>query len=152
MYAVCLLCLLGVKSERIFYFYNLQPVNNSCRGDPLGPPAIYQDAAFPPEDKLYVTLLLNTSAQVILISGGTSLEHRFDRPAGRSTAPVHSFNAGAGLHSFSVPRHAGLQTIRVERNGTVLASVVGAEQVNASSDPALKTRCDHQTFTGSVAW
>ena len=131
----------------MFYFYNLQPVNNSCVADPLGPPAIYQDAAYPPEDKLYVTVLLNASADVILISGASEVDR-----AVRSTTQINSFKAGAGLHSFSALRRAGSQVIRVERNGTVLVSVVGAEQVNASSNPALRKRCDHQTFTGSATW
>ena len=57
----------------------------------------------------------------------------------------------AGLVSFEVPRFAGAQKIKVTRGGVVLANVVGSELVNASSDPAVLARCDHQTFTGAAS-
>ena len=127
--------------EQLYYFYNLQPVNNSCPGDQLGPPAVYQDTAFPPEDRLYATLLLNASAEVVLTSGW-----RTDFAASAVVA------VPPGLHSFSVLRQPGLQNIRVVRNGVLLANATGAERVNASTDPAVTARCDHQTFAGSAAW
>ena len=125
-----------VVTEKLFYFYNLQPVNNSCPGDPLGPGRfVLADSHFPREDRLYATLLLNESAELTLISGNAS--------------PV-SFTAGAGVMSFEVQRYPGQQRLRVTRNGMVLADVVGSELVNASSDPSVLARCDHQTFTGSA--
>ena len=36
------------------------------------------------------------------------------------------------------------------RGGKVLVDVVGAELVNASHDPAVLARCDHQTFSGAA--
>ena len=126
----------SITTEKLFYFYNLQPVNNSCPGDPLGPGRFVRlDARYPIENRLYATLLLNSSAELTLISGHGS--------------PV-TFRAAPGVVSFEAPRHPGRQRLRVTRHGTVLADVVGAELVNASSDPSVLARCDHQTFTGSA--
>jgi hypothetical protein len=36
----------AVVDEKLFWFYNLQPVNNSCTDDPLGPGSISIDDAF----------------------------------------------------------------------------------------------------------
>ena len=47
-----------LDAERMFYFYNLQPVRNECPGDPVGPPQLNSDARYPTEDAIYVTLLL----------------------------------------------------------------------------------------------
>jgi hypothetical protein len=125
-----------VTEESLFYFYNLQPANNSCPGDPVGPPSInFHDPNFPIEDKLYATLLINSSAELTLTSG--------------AAAPV-IFHAPVGLQSFEVPRLPGAQVLKVTRGGVVLADVTGSEVVNASDNPAVLARCDHQTFTGSA--
>ena len=42
------------------------------------------------------------------------------------------------------------QRIQVTRGGVTLADMLGSELVNASTDPAVLARCDHQTFTGSA--
>ena len=125
-----------ITTEKLFFFYNLQPANNSCPGDPLGPGRfVLADREFPLEDRLYATLQLNQSAELSLTSG-------------RASARV--FHAAPGINSFEVPRFPGRQRLKVMRDGVVLADVVGAELVNASSDPAVLARCDHQTFTGSA--
>eukprot|EP01044_Picomonas_judraskeda_P001878 COSAG03_NODE_120_length_12312_cov_15.216900_9_plen_352_part_00 len=42
-----------ITTEQLFYFYNLQPANNSCPGDPLGPGRfVLDDPQFPLEDRL----------------------------------------------------------------------------------------------------
>ena len=126
----------AITTEKLFYFYDLQPANNSCPGDPVGPGGhVVADPNFPIEDMLYATLLLNASAELSLTSG---------------SAPEHTFDAGPGLVSFEVPRFPGAQLLKVMRGGTVLANVVGTEVVNASNDPAVLARCDHQTFTGAA--
>lgn len=126
----------AISQEKLFYFYDLQPANNSCPGDPIGPGRhVVSDPQFPIEDMLYATLLLNASAEISMTSG--------------SVGP-HTFYAEAGVVSFEVPRHPGAQRLTVTRGGVVLADVVGAELVNASHNPAVLARCDHQTFTGAV--
>ena len=125
-----------ITTEKLFFFFNLQPANNSCPGDPLGPGRfVLADREFPLEDRLYATLQLNQSAELSLTSGSAS---------------ARIFHAAPGISSFEVPRFPGRQRLKVMRDGVVLADVVGAELVNASSDPAVLARCDHQTFTGSA--
>ena len=42
-----------ITTEQLFYFYNLQPANNSCPGDPVGPGRfVLDDPEFPLEDRL----------------------------------------------------------------------------------------------------
>ena len=124
--------------EKVFYFYNLQPANNSCPGDPTGPGRhVLNDTNYPVEDKLYATLLLNASAELSLTSGD---------------AATQTVVLPAGVVSFEVPRYPGKQRVQVRRNGSVLADVVGAEMVNASTNPDVLARCNHQTFTGSFAF
>ena len=154
----------AASQEKLFYFYNLQPWNNSCpvsaaagqlhvteiptvclqlsntcQGDSLGPGRfVVSDAAYPMDDKLYATLLVNATA-VLSMTSGAAAEQTF-------------WVASAGLHSFEVPRFPGAQRIRVSRaGGRVLADVVGSELVNASTDPAVLADCNHQTFTGTAA-
>jgi glucan endo-1,3-alpha-glucosidase len=87
----------AIVKEQLFYFYDLQPANNSCPGDPLGPGRhVVSDLKFPIEDMLYATLLLSAPANVFLTSG--------------SAAP-HSFHAEAGVVSFEIPRHPGEQRL-----------------------------------------
>ena len=125
-----------INTEKLFYFYNLQPVNNTCPGDPVGPGRfVRSDRQYPMEDRLYATLLLNASAELTLTSG--------------IAAPIR-FEALPGVVSFEVPRFPGQQRLQVTRGGVVLVDVVGSELVNASTDPAVLARCDHQTFTGSA--
>ena len=126
--------------EAVFYFYNLQPVNNSCPGDPAGPPDLRSDPGFPLEDALYATLLLAKPAELVLMSG---LATGASGPQSvlRETVP-------AGLVSFQVPRRPGMQRVVVSRAGEVLVNVTGAERVNVSTAPAVLADCNHQTFTG----
>lgn len=58
-----------VRNETLFYFYNSQPVNNTCPGDPLGPGSVNTDAEFPAEDMLYATVLLREAASLVMTSG-----------------------------------------------------------------------------------
>ena len=126
--------------EPVFYFYNLQPVNNSCPGDPHGPPDLHSDREFPLEDALYATLLLAEPAELVLTSGVAT---------GASGPPsVLRETAPAGLVSLQVPRRPGMQRVVVSRAGVVLVNVTGTERVNASAAPAVLERCNHQTFTG----
>jgi hypothetical protein len=125
-----------LAQEQLFYFYNLQPVSNACANDPVGPPTLSHDSAFPTEDKLYATMLLNSTATLVVTSG-------------EDAAPVH-FQLAAGLQSVEVPLMPGLQQFKVMRDGRVLADVVGAELFNASTNPAIIASCNHQTFTGST--
>ena len=123
-----------ITEEKVFFFYNLQPVNNSCPGDPEGQGRlVLSDPNFPLEDRLYATMLLNASAQLTLTSG--------------NGAP-RSFHATTGVVSFEVPRFHGAQRIKVMRGREVLADITGTELVNKSTDPSVLAHCNHQTFTG----
>ena len=130
-----------ITEEKLFYFYNLQPQNNTCLGDPAGPGRFVEsDPGYPREDMLYATLLLNASAELSMVSGG---------------AAARTFQGGPGVVSFEVPLFPGEQRLTVTRHTgggvpVVLADVVGSEHVNASTNPAVIARCDHQTFTGSA--
>jgi hypothetical protein len=55
-----------------------------------------------------------------------------------------------GVVSFEVPLFPGQQKLQVARGGVVVAEAIGSELVNASTNPSVVARCDHQTFTGSV--
>lgn len=61
-----------VLEETLFYFYDLQGINNTCVNDPLGPGVVNQDALFPSENALYATVLLRAAATLVMSSGASS--------------------------------------------------------------------------------
>ena len=127
-----------MTQEKLFLFYNLQPANNSCPDDPLGPGRfVVGDPTYPLEDQLYATLLLNASAEVTLTSG---------------TAAPRTFSLAPGVVSVQVPRLPGAQRVRVIRAGAVLADTTGSELANSSTSADVRARCDHRTFTASEGW
>lgn len=93
------------------------------------------DSRYPLEDRLYATLLLNSTAELSLTSGANK---------------AVTFEAGPGVVSFDVPRLPGQQRVKVTRGGVILVDVVGSELVNISTSSYVLARCDHQTFTGTA--
>jgi hypothetical protein len=123
--------------ESLFYFYNLQPVDNDCPGDPVGPlDKIRTDAAFPLEDAVYVTALLAFNATLRITSG-----------AGSGGAPV-AFALAPGRSSVQVPARSGAQRFELLRAGAVLIDVVGSEAINTTQQAS--EICNSQTFSGSA--
>jgi len=96
--------------ESLYYFYNLQPVNNSCLGDPVGPLSKSEAPGYPLEDRVYATVLLATPANVSICSGGGGWA---------------SFALPAGLHSINATALPGLQRFRVQRNESIVALETG---------------------------
>ena len=120
--------------ERLVYFYNLQPVNNSCPGDPVGPLSkIAGDAQYPLEDAVYVTALLAAPANISIFSGDN---------------PPRTFAVGAGLADVQAPAAPGVQRFVLTRDGAELVNVTGSEAVNSTAQAA--GICNSQTFSGTV--
>jgi hypothetical protein len=122
--------------EALFFFYNLQPVNNTCALDPIGPLTKIEDRPeYPLEDAVYVTVLLAAEANVTITTGG-----------GVST----TFELAAGVQTAQVPALAGQQQFEVQRNGIVLALAIGTEAINTTAEA--EGICNDQTFSGVLRW
>ena len=125
---------ISAADEAVFYFYNLQSVNNSCPLDPVGPLSkITSDDAYPLEDAVYVTALLASDASISIRSGA---------------AAPRTFTVSAGVVSVQAPALPGPQRITVERGGNVLVDVVGSEAINTTAQSA--AICNSQTFSGTA--
>ena len=120
--------------EAVFFFYNLQPVNNSCPGDPVGPAVRNaSDPDYPVEDAVYVTALLAAPAN-LTVTSGAALPRDFALPA--------------GVSSVQLPAASGAQRFEVRRGALQLADVVGSEAINTTEMSA--GVCNMQTFCGTV--
>ncbi len=138
--------------ESVFYFYNLQPVNNSCPLDTTGPSNILSTPNYEPEDFVYVTSLLAEPATLTIESGLP-----FTKPAGQGTGgftipaggPVAAtFSLPVGLHSTKVKALSGGQRFVVTRGGEDVAAAIGSEGIN-TTEMSLAV-CNQQTFTGVI--
>lgn len=143
-------------AERLFYFYNLQPVRNACPGDPVGPPQLNENARYPIEDAAYATVLLGKRWAAAQVAASPPIPSR--RPAAASAnvtivsgggASGVTFLVGPGLQQVQVPALPGAQRFVVSRQGRELVNVTGAERVNTTG--SVVDLCNAQTFSGSAA-